>query len=31
MTLKAILFMIFIATVCLGGFVYTLYLKYKQK
>jgi hypothetical protein len=31
MTLEAILFMIFIFAVCLGGFVYTLFLKYKQK
>lgn len=31
MTLEAILFMIFIFAVCLGGFAYTLFLKHKQK
>lgn len=31
MTLEALLFMIFIFAVCLGGFVYGLYLTYKNK
>ncbi len=31
MSLNAIIFMIFIFTVCLGGFVYSLYLSSKRK
>ncbi len=31
MTLDALLFMIFIFALCLGGFVYTLYLASKKK
>jgi hypothetical protein len=31
MSLKALIFMIFIFAVCLGGFVYSLYLSSKKK
>ena len=31
MRLEALLFMIFIFAVCLGGFIYTLYLSSKNK
>lgn len=31
MTLEALIFMIFIFTVCVGGFAYALYLSYKNK
>ncbi|MBC8358893.1 MAG: MetS family NSS transporter small subunit [Candidatus Aminicenantes bacterium] len=31
MRLEAILFMIFIFAVCLGGFAYSLYLSYKKR
>ena len=31
MTLEAILFMIFIFAVCLGGFIYSLFLSSKSK
>lgn len=31
MTLEALIFMIFIFAVCVGGFAYGLYLSYKNK
>ena len=31
MTLEALLFMIFMFAVCGGGFIYALYLTYKNK
>ncbi len=31
MTLDALLFMIFVFALCLGGFVYTLFLSAKRK
>jgi hypothetical protein len=31
MTLEAIIFMIFIFAVCLGGFIYSLFLSSKSK
>lgn len=31
MTIEALLFMIFMFSICLGGFIYALYLSYKKK
>ncbi len=31
MTVGALLFMVFICSVCLGGFIYSLYLSSKSK
>ena len=31
MTLEALLFMVFIFAVCLGGFAYSLYLSFKNR
>jgi hypothetical protein len=31
MSIKALIFMIFIFTICLGGFIYSLYLSSKKK
>jgi len=31
MTLEALLFMIFVFALCLGGFIYTLYLSSRNK